>query len=150
MSLSAADVAGSWRLAAWRVEYPDGGPPEFPFGADADGLLVYASDGWMAAFMSRRERSPLSDPSARRADLVSKARVLDEVLAYAGRWRLEGDVLYHDVVISLNPVLAGTAQVRHARVADSRLSLVALEPIGRTGAERRHVIDWVRAGSREG
>ena len=39
---------GSWTLASWRIAAADGGW-RYPLGTDAEGLLVYAPDGYMFA-----------------------------------------------------------------------------------------------------
>lgn len=141
--LRATDLVGSWRLVEWRIDYPDGRPPAWPFGADAVGLIVYAADGWMTATMSRRDRSTLSDVSAIKADQSSKARAFQEYLTYAGRWTVVGNRIAHDVEMSLNPALMGTRQWRDAALDRARLVLGAAEPIG-AGLVRQHRIVWHR------
>ncbi len=145
MSIRASDVVGSWRLQRWVVEYPDGRAPQYPFGEDADGLLVYGADGWMSAFMSRRQRTPLSAPSARDASLASRAHAFEEILAYTGRWSMDGDELHHQVLLSLNPTLIGTRQVRTAQLHGNTMALQAVEADAGSGATRLHRIDWCRA-----
>jgi hypothetical protein len=143
MTLASRELAGTWLLERWQVHYHGGRPPDEPFGPDPSGILIYAPDGWMSATMSVRRRSPLSHLSARRADAASKARALDEYLAYAGRWRLEGDIVVHDVELSVNPVLIGTRQLRRAVLSGVALQLEAQETAD--GAARVHRIEWRRA-----
>jgi len=143
MTLQVADLLGSWQLVSWRVEYSGSRPDSYPFGSDATGLLMYAADGWMCAQMSQRQRSRLSAPSARIASTESKARALDEYLAYAGTWSLQGDTVRHQVKFALNPVLIGTEQVREGRLVAGRLALMADEQDGEAGS-RRHLIEWQR------
>jgi hypothetical protein len=124
---------GSWRLVSWTIEYALRGVTAFPFGEDADGLLIYGSDGWMSATLARRQRTPLTEPLARH-----------EYLAYVGRWWLEGSTIVHDVVQSMNPVLIGTLQRRLAALHEQGLDLLAEETDDR-GRLRRHRIRWRRA-----
>lgn len=141
--LNSSDLLGSWVLAEWRIDYPDGRASAWPFGQDAIGLLLYAPDGWMSATMSRRERVSLSAGSAVKADDASKARAFQEYLAYSGRWSLQGSTVAHDVVMSLNPSLIGTPHARDARIENGTLALVARESLS-SGSERVHHILWRR------
>jgi hypothetical protein len=63
-----------------------------------------------------------------------------------GTWRLAGDIVEHLVQGSLNPLLIGTRQLRHARLDGDRLILTADESDAAGGPGRRHVIEWRRAG----
>jgi hypothetical protein len=144
MSLAAEQLVGTWRLVDWRIEY--GRATTRPFGTDAGGVLIYAADGWMSATMWSASRTPWSAASARRASVESRATAADEYLAYCGRWRLAGDIVEHLVQGSLNPLLIGTRQLRHARLDGDRLILTADESDAAGGPGRRHVIEWRRAG----
>lgn len=139
-------LCGAWQLVFWRIEYGGDRRPSEPFGPDPDGLLLYERSGWMSATMSARRRTPLSAASAAVASMASKAAALDEYLAYCGRWRLEGNVIVHDVLCSLNPVLMHTEQRREAVFDGEFLDLAAVEtePDARSGKSRRHRIRWRR------
>lgn len=137
------DLLGSWLLEEWRIDYPGGRGPSWPFGRDAIGLLAYMADGWMSATMCWRARSPLSAASALQADEASKARSYQEYLTYGGRWRLEGSTIVHDVTMSLNPTLIGSRQRRDANIERGALILSASESAG-AGATRVHYIRWRR------
>jgi hypothetical protein len=143
----AEKLCGAWSLVSWRIEYDNGRPANEPFGADPVGLLLYDRSGWMSATMCTQRRSPFSAGSAAAASVASKARALDEYLAYSGRWRLEGRVIVHEVTCSLNPVLIGTEQRREAQLAGDRLDLSATESevLNQRVKRRRHVIRWRRA-----
>ena len=138
---------GAWTLISWRIEYDNGRPANEPFGADPLGVILYDRSGCMSATMCTRRRSPFSAASAAAANVESKARALDEYLAYTGRWRLEGRVIVHEVTCSLNPVLIGTEQRREAELAGDRLDLSATESetVNQQVKHRRHVIRWRRA-----
>ena len=115
--LTRESLIGAWALLEWQVESAGSGRIAWPFGRDADGLLVYGDSGWMSATLSQRARSAMPAASMRVADEAARARIATEYLAYAGRWSLEGDTLVHSVTLSLNPTLIGTEQRRHARLA---------------------------------
>ena len=137
-------LVGSWLLERWSIAYPDGRPDALPFGADALGLLVYAADGWMSATMCRAGRESLAPALAGRAAAAERVQAFDGYLAYAGRWSVQGDVVRHDVSMSMNPVLLGTPQLRRAQLDGARLLLTADENDAQ-GRSRRHAIAWRRA-----
>ena len=143
MNLQREQLLGTWLLQRWQVEYSDARPSSYPFGTDAIGVLIYAPDGWMSATMALRQRAPLSSASAVQANLSSRARVMLEMLSYQGRWRLEGNCICHDIVLSLNPVLIGATQQREAQLHEAALHLVAREADA-AGKQRLHRIVWVR------
>jgi hypothetical protein len=143
----AEKLCGAWSLISWRIEYDDGRPANEPFGADPLGAIMYDRSGWMSATMCTRRRSPFSAASAAAASVESKAKALDEYLAYSGHWRLEGRVIVHQVTCSLNPVLIGTEQRREAQLTGDLLDLSAMESetLDQQVKRRRHVIRWHRA-----
>ena len=143
MMVTADALLGAWTLREWRVEVAGSGRTAWPFGPDASGLLVYAPAGWMSATLSQRARTPLSATSARQADERSRALAMSEYLAYTARWSIESGILVHVIVLSLNPVLIGTRQVRTASFQGNDLVLAATETVG--GDRRTHRLAWQRA-----
>ncbi len=134
-------LIGSWLLERWEIDYGDG-RVTLPFGADAEGVIIYAADGWMSAAMSSRKRTALDAATPAAASLASRAAVYAEYLAYGGRWSLAGDTVVHQVTHSVNPVLIGTEQRRQAHLSGRSLLLQATEP---TPRPRTHRIRWRRA-----
>lgn len=143
MSTTPTRLLGAWSLVDWRVESLGNGRVTWPFGSDADGLLLYAPSGWMSATMSQRQRSRLSAASVRQADEASRARLVGEYLAYSGRWSIDGNSVVHEVTLSLNPVLIGTRQVREVAFLGDDLVLSATE--AEAGQSRVHRLHWRRA-----
>jgi hypothetical protein len=135
------DIVGGWRLVRWEVVY-DGERRTLPFGADAAGLLTYTEDGHMSACIMAGGRTPLSTPNPRDATADERARAYDGYFSYAGRWRLSGRRVLHDVEIALNPSMVGSTQVRNALRSGRRLELSALETV--RGGTRLHRLLWER------
>jgi hypothetical protein len=133
-------LIGSWHLVKWQIEYMDG-HVTLPFGDDAGGVLIYAGDGWMSAAMWRSERTALDAEVPAQASMARRAAVLDEYLAYGGRWHVEGDTVVHRVAHAGNPALINTVQRRRAELCGAVLRLEAREG----GAKPRvHRIEWRR------
>jgi hypothetical protein len=98
----------------------------------------------MSASIAAGGRRPLPVANPRDAPAAQKARLFDSFLAYAGRYSVRGSKVRHRVIVASNPALAGTVQVRDARLAQDRLELSAVDNIRSRGGTRRHVIVWAR------
>ncbi|MCC5868254.1 MAG: lipocalin-like domain-containing protein [Gammaproteobacteria bacterium] len=144
MSIAAEDLVGGWDLLDWRIETTAQITPSHPFGADAQGQIMYTADGRMSAVIARAGRVPLSTPSPRQASAEECREAFTSFFCYAGTWHLEGDTVVHRLRLALNPAMLGTEQRRKARLAGDRLELSASESLG-GGRERRHRITWQRA-----
>jgi len=142
--VAAEQLVGAWRLARWEIIH-SGGTTTEPFGADAEGLLVYSADGWMSAAIMAAGRSPLSRGNPRQAPEAERAAAFDGYFSYGGRWRIVGQSVRHDVCVALNPALVGTPQWRDAVLEGDLLTLSARESA--TGAERLHRLRWRRAAA---
>lgn len=139
-------LLGAWRLLGWQIT--SGGKASAPFGADADGLIVYTDDGWMNASIARAGRPPLSAASVRQAPVSEQCAAFESYFNYAGpfelRWIDGAPHVAHRVQFSLNPGFVGSEQLRRIHFdGDRRLTLSADEPAA--GSLRQHRLDWRRA-----
>lgn len=144
--ITAESLVGEWQLAGWEIEYPQRGTRTRPFGDAPRGLLIYTASGWMSATMKRPDRRPFGSADMRRVTDAAKAAAFDGYLHYAGRWRLEGERVLHEVHAAMNPLLEGTVQARQARFDGETLVLEAHERLEPSGEPRVHRIAWRRAG----
>lgn len=139
-----ASLIGAWQLIGWTIEYPATGRTTIPFGADAQGLLLYTADGCMSAAMQRAGRERLPDEVLDRVSDADKARAFAAILQYCGRWQVVGNEVYHDIEIAVNPNLLGTRQVRGVVIDGDTLTLTAHEPLSDTASVRIHRVCWRR------
>ncbi|MEV6118491.1 lipocalin-like domain-containing protein [Streptomyces sp. NPDC052109] len=128
--ISGESLVGSWRLVAHFYLAEDGSTRPGPCGEHAEGLLIYDGRGYMSAALMRTGR-PAADGSGTRAGYMG----------YSGRWRVAGDRVVHEVLVSSHPRVVNTEQVREARLENGRLTL--RERLG--GAPRSLVLQWRRA-----
>jgi hypothetical protein len=98
----------------------------------------------MSANIAARSRQRLSRRNPREAPLRERARAFDTFFAYAGRYTLSDGKLRHEVMVATNPAMAGTLQLREARLRRGRLELSAAEPAAGSSPGRRHVLVWAR------
>ncbi|GAB5415156.1 MAG: hypothetical protein Cons2KO_27590 [Congregibacter sp.] len=142
MTLTAQDLVGAWHLESWTMDV-DGSPRQYPFGETPTGIIAYTADGWMTAAIHRDGRDLLPAGQAFRRiseDLLAQAYL--SYFHYAGRYRIEGDTVFHDVTQSLNPNFVGTQQERQVDLQGDVLRLSGEEPVG--GKLRQHVLTWHR------
>ena len=132
-------LVGTWQLARWQTVYEDGTTTE-PFGPGAEGLLLYAADGWMSAAMMAAGRPRLSRGNPRAAPLEERAAAFDTFFGYCCRWRVVDQTVEHRVTLSHNPALVGTVQVRRIQMSGRRLTLSAEEVV--PGGLRVHRLQW--------
>lgn len=139
------DLEGAWVYHRWRITYADGRVTE-PFGAGATGLLLYTADGRMSATIMAAGRAPFAAANPRAATRAERADAFDGYFSYAGRWRLVGGRVLHEVEVALNPGLVGSRQWREAKLVGRRLVLSVEE--GEGAAARRHELGWRRPTAR--
>jgi hypothetical protein len=138
-------LVGAWQLVEWHIEYPPGERRTQPFGPAPEGLLLYTADGHMSASMQRPARRRLSRANVGAVTAEEKAGAFDACVQYAGRWRVSGTIVQHEVDVAMNPNLLGTRQVREALLRGDELELRAVEPLEAPGSARVHRILWRRA-----
>ena len=135
-------LIGARKLASWHIDFADGSPRAYPFGRDAEGVILYTADGWMSAAIARAGRQPLSSETPRAAPDAEQLAAFQSYFHYAGPWRVEGDHVIHTVVTALNPGFVGTEQRRKVDFsADGILTLSANDTDAR-GRARHHALAW--------
>ena len=113
-----AGLVGVWKLLACDTEYQDSGAREPYFGAAAPaGYLALTPEGCLIALLVGWDRAP-GQTDERQAALFRT------MVAYAGRYRLEGDKLTTTVDVSWNEAWTGTEQVRFYSLDGDRLHIV--------------------------
>ena len=139
--ISKEELNGTWQLESWTIGYSDRDDFTYPYGEEPQGLLLYTTDGWMSASISRKEREQLpQDVSFRKLPDEARAEAFSSYFHYAGRYRVvEGDVI-HYVTQSLNPNFPGSEQLRHAELDGQTLVLSGKDQVGETA--RFHSLVW--------
>ena len=119
------DPTGRWDIVSWEQLYDDG-RRELPMGEHLEGFIRYTPDGDMVCMIARTDRAKFVKGGQWNAPDDEKAAAYQSMLAYAGRWRLDGDVITHSVQMSLFPNWKGGEQKRRVQVnPDGSLALTA-------------------------
>jgi hypothetical protein len=125
------DLIGIWSLADWRLI--DGRPAQF--GQRVGGTICYERSGFVSAFLMRTDWGATGRAGG------------PGFMGYAGRWRVEGAEVRHDVEFASIPEWVGTTLVREWSFTPEGI-LVLLTP-WREGSEgrTRDRLSWRRAAS---
>ena len=142
MSVEAKDLLGAWRLVSWSLAYADARPPEYPLGDDAAGIILYTADGHVSATLRRQVR-----PAQAPASEADAARAYAESFAYAGRYTVRNDTVFHSIEVATNPALIGITSTRQMDVAGDRLTLSG--PDFAAASPRTQRIVWQRTKQRD-
>lgn len=119
------DPTGRWDILAWEQLYDDG-RRELPMGDQLEGFIRYTPDGDMVCMIARTDRPKFVRGGQWNAPDDEKAGAYQSMLAYAGRWSVDGDVITHRVQMSLFPNWKGGEQKRRLQVnPDGTLALTA-------------------------
>ena len=136
-------LIGRWNIVSWEQRYDDGRVLT-PMGTGLDGFLLYTATGYMSVFICANGRRPFASGLQFGGTLEERAMAYDSVLSYGGTYEVDGDVVRHNVEVSLFPNWKGQVQQRRYTVDGDRLSIVAELERG-TAESRKAVLEWVRA-----
>jgi hypothetical protein len=107
------DLVGSYLLQSFEIEDQSG--RRAPWGRNVRGLLIYADTGHMSVAINK---------DVERESATEAEDVLDSLLFYAGTYRVDGEIVRHQVTQASNPTRIGKEMIRHASYADGLLTLV--------------------------
>ncbi len=121
-SSSAADrtpLIGVWKLLSYQTEFQDGSPVRATFGEHPLGYIVFTREGRMMALIQAEGRKAASTDADR-------AALLSSVIAYTGKYRVNGNGWITTVDVAWNPAWVGTDQVRSFVLTGDRLTVTAM------------------------
>jgi len=106
-------LIGTWKLVSWQV-IVENEPPQSLFGLHPKGFLVLTREGRSIVVTTAEDRrAGMSD--------AQRAALHKSMLAYSGRYRVEGDDFITIVEVSWNEEWNGTEQRRHFRIEGDKL-----------------------------
>ena len=116
---AAKQLAGSWKLNSWTIQIIGGEVTE-PFGPNPKGRAVFTPDGYVAFVIVAANRKPA-------ANNEESAALLKTLLAYTGKFTIDGDKFTTKVDISGNELLTGQDQVRFFKLEGDKLTIRTAE-----------------------
>jgi Lipocalin-like domain len=100
-----AALVGAWKLLRAQFEFADSGESIDLFGSDPVGRLILTGSGDMMTILTSTGRVPANDQ-------VSGSRLFETMMAYAGKFHVDGDKLVISCDLAWHPAWVGTEQVR--------------------------------------
>lgn len=134
-------VVGAWFLVSFDVDEKNG-PRKPRFGPEPVGYLIYSADARMAAVLGGTDRPELRSPAGSAASEEARSQSLLNFLAYAGRYEVRGDRVFHHVEVSVFTNLIGTTLERQFTIEGDQLTIRTLPPEIWGGS---NVLVWKRA-----
>src|SRR6266851_676550 len=106
-------LIGTWKLVSWQV-IVESEPPQNVFGSHPKGFLILTREGRsMAVTTAENRRGGMGD--------AERAALHKSMLAYSGKYRVEGNDFITLVDVSWNEEWNGTEQRRHFRIEGDKL-----------------------------
>jgi hypothetical protein len=126
-ALAATDtgVVGAWSLSSFLID--EGKESEKPrFGPNPVGYLVYSANGRVAAVLGGLRRPSLEPPPATVNEHCAES--VADFLAYAGRYDVKGDHVFHHVEVAVFTNLIGKTLERQFKLDGDTLTIRTLPP----------------------
>ena len=106
-------LIGTWKLISWQV-IVENEPPQNVWGSHPKGFLILTREGRsIVVTTAENRRGGMSD--------AERAALHKSMLAYSGKYRVEGSDFITVVDISWNEEWNGTEQRRHFRIEGNKL-----------------------------
>jgi hypothetical protein len=136
-------IVGTWRLTSFTEQNLETGAISYPFGEGAKALVIYGANGYVATIFTKSDRKPPLGPQPTDQEAMDLYR---SMIAFAGRYELEGNRLLYYPEISWNEAWNGTTQERVIKVSEDRLETNSIPVISTlTGARTMFSLVWERA-----
>jgi hypothetical protein len=111
-------LAGVWKLQSWVVENVETHETKTVFGEQPNGYLILTPEGRMMGLLTAQGRKAPQGEAEREAAYRS-------MLAYSGRYRMEGDKFITKVDVAWNEAWVGTEQARDYKVDGAKLQVLS-------------------------
>ena len=144
-SPAAQAIIGAWRLISFQIEGDDG-TVVHPFGADAQGSIIYTASGRFSAQLMRRGRPSFAAGDQMRGTPEEIEESYKSCVSYYGSYKLdaEGSFVIHQVEGSLFPNWEGTSLKRFFAFSGNRLRLRTPPTLWGGGGQVVGVLVWER------
>jgi len=118
-------VVGAWKLQSFLID--EGKESEKPrFGPHPVGYLMYSANGRVAAVLAGTHRAALEPPPSKVNQECAPS--VADFLAYAGRYEIRGDRVFHHVEVSVFTNLIGQTLERQFKLEGDTLTIRTLPP----------------------
>jgi hypothetical protein len=115
----ADDLVGVWKLESFSLQVLGEQPTEI-FGKHPIGYLILTVEGRMMTIITRADRKPA-------ATMDERAALLDSMVSYTGRYRVEHDRIIIRPDVAWNEIYIGSEQTRYYTLNGNKLSIRTAE-----------------------
>ena len=137
-------LVGAWKLISFAYRDAEGNEI-LPMGPDAEGYIIYTTNGFMSASIMAGGRPKFASADRFAASDAERLRAADATLFYCGRYRVEGDQVIHEVEVASFPNWCGGELKRTVEWRDDGGLNLSAGPIMIDGKPHRADIRWRRA-----
>ena len=115
---------GAWRLVTFEFRKADGNVI-YPFGAEAQGTIIYTESGRYSAQLMRKGRPRLKSGDQMKRTVEEVQASFKGCISYFGKYEInhEKGIIVHRVEGSLFPNMEGTNQKRYFELSKNCLQL---------------------------
>jgi hypothetical protein len=111
-------LIGVWKLLSFRSEFQDGSPTRAMLGEHPSGYIIVTKEGRMMSVIEGENRkAPATD--------ADRASLFNTLIAYSGKYRIDGNKWILAVDAAWNPAWDGTEQIRSFELAGDRLTVTS-------------------------
>ena len=142
--MSNDSFVGAWRLVTFEFRKTDGGVIH-PFGAEAQGSIIYTESGRYAAQLMRKDRPRLKSGDQMKGTLEEVRANYQGCISYFGTYQVdhEKSAIIHHVEASIFPNMEGSQQERFFELSKNRLQLKT-PPLRLNGEKAVGILQWER------
>jgi hypothetical protein len=109
-------LLGNWKLVSFYTEDTQTKQRTNTYGEHPTGAIGFTPAGRFFAFATADNRKAPQN-------VDEQAAAYKTMIAYTGKWRVEGDKFVTKVDVAWNPALVGSEQVRFWRLVDGKLHI---------------------------
>jgi len=118
------ELIGAWRLVTFEFRKTDG-EVVYPFGAEAQGTIIYTESGYYSGQLMRKGRPRFAIPDQMMGTVEEIQTAYKGSISYFGTYDvdMENKVINHYVEGSIFPNMEGSNQKRYFELAKDKLTL---------------------------
>jgi len=136
-------IVGTWRLVSFTEENIQTKAMTYPLGQKANAFVIYGADGYVSTIFTAGDRKP---PASAQATDEEALQLYRSMVAFAGRYEVEGNKLLYHPLTSWNEAWNGVTQTRLWAVDEDRLQVKSVPVTSTlTGTETVFSLLWERA-----
>jgi hypothetical protein len=109
-------LVGNWKLVSFYTMDAQSKQRTNTYGEHPTGAIGFTPGGRFFAFVTADNRKPATTAE-------DQAAAFKAMIAYTGKYRVEGDSFITKVDVAPNPALVGTEQVRFWNIIDGKLNI---------------------------